>query len=547
MNSKKIGNIEFQPLGKRIEVPAGTTLLEAARRAGVPLASECGGRGKCGRCRVEILSGNVSQPDSDEKSALKRKGASPKERLACRVRVDGDAGIHVPSASRKYDSVVQVHGRLRSYGGVPVGLPPEKTAPLGVAIDMGTTTIAGRLLDLESGEEVCSAGRMNPQISVGEDIISRMDYAIHDSSGARKLPTMLLIALNDLVKNLCNKGNASFDQVLEMVICGNTVISHLLLQLPVAPLARAPYIAGFSSPLEISAEDLGLNNVPRARILIMPCIEGFVGGDHVAMILGCGLDRSPDTVLGVDIGTNTEIVLAKPGSMGGLFVASCASGPALEGAHIRDGMRAASGAIERVRITESGPVVKTINREPPIGLCGSGILDALSELLRLGFVDDRGHLKKSGDRIRSGPDGPSYRLVSAESSGSGRDILLTQRDISEIQLAKGAIHAAMETLLEKTGTPPEAIARVYLAGAFGDHLNIDGALAIGLFPKLPKAHFVQAGNAALVGVSLVLMSNDERERAAAIALSARHMELANDSRFSRLFVRAMRFKTQDSK
>ena len=216
-------------------------------------------------------------------------------------------------------------------------------------------------MDLESGSEICSAGMVNPQISYGEDIISRLNYAIHEKEGSKILASLLREAINDLIKNLCQDGEVLPHQITDITICGNTAISHLLMQIPVEPLARAPYIAGFSTPQKLSARELGLKNALGARVLILPCIGGFIGGDHVAMILACDLDRSPKTVLGVDIGTNTEIVLAKPGSPGGLFVTSCASGPALEGAHIRDGMRAASGAIEQIRLTTDGPIIKTVN------------------------------------------------------------------------------------------------------------------------------------------------------------------------------------------
>ncbi|MBI5591628.1 MAG: DUF4445 domain-containing protein [Deltaproteobacteria bacterium] len=599
---------EFQPLGRRVKAAVGISVFQAARQAGVAISSDCGGRGTCGRCRVEVLSGQVSPPNRDELSVLEHNRASGRQRLACLTRLCGDVKIHIPNSSRAYDQRLQLQGRKRPpegdnrysvvnvelscpsltdqrsdvtrlfdalppfeclngwqlhpdfvrrlskvarssdwrlavylCDGAPVGVAPIGESPMGIAVDMGTTKIAGLLIDLESGKEISAAGMVNPQISYGEDVISRLNYAIQKENGGRILARLLINALNCLVKNLCDQGGVSADRIMEITLCGNTAMSHLLLRLPPEPLARAPYIAGFSTPLEMMAPELGLKSAPGARVSVLPCIGGFVGGDHVAMILACGLDRCSGSTLGVDIGTNTEIVLAKPGPNGGIFVLSCASGPAFEGAHIHDGMRAASGAIETFRITADGPIVGTVNGEPPVGLCGSGLVAAISELLRIGVIDERGHLKTTHQHIRSGPNGAAFVLVPEKSGGTGRDILLTQKDISAVQLAKGAIQAGIRTLLAKTATPADEVGDVYLAGAFGSYLNIDSALSIGLLPDLPKARFVRAGNAAVVGAALTLISRQERKRAAEIALRSRHIELATDAQFTRLLVRTMRF------
>lgn len=601
--------VEFQPLGRRAEVTAGISVFQAARQSGVAIASDCGGRGTCGRCRVEVLSGEVSLPDQDELNVLGRTMASGAERLACLTRPYSDVKIHIPNSSRAYDQKLQLKGRMRPpegdklhtvknvflpppslkdqrsdtkrlldalppFGdggwqahlffvnglskvarcsdwrlavylrdGVPVGVAPMGVPPMGIAVDLGTTKIAGLLIDLESGREICATGMVNPQISYGEDVISRLNYAIHKKNGGRILALLLRNALNRLVKDLCDQGGVSAGQVMAITICGNTAMSHLLLQLPLEPLARSPYIAGFSSPVEMMAPELGMKSVPGAKVLVLPCIGGFVGGDHVAMILACGLDRCSGPTLGVDIGTNTEIVLVKPEPNGGIFVSSCASGPAFEGAHIRDGMRAASGAIEKFHMTADGPVVSTVNGDPPVGLCGSGIVDVLSELLRAEIIDEKGHLQTNHHQhIRSGPNGAVYVLIPGESSGTGRDILLTQRDISEIQLAKGAIQAGIRTLLVKTDTSVDEVEDVYIAGAFGCCLNIESALSIGLLPAMPKARFIRAGNAAAAGASLTLVSKEERKRAVAIALQAQHVETANDPQFNRFFAQALRFE-----
>jgi uncharacterized 2Fe-2S/4Fe-4S cluster protein (DUF4445 family) len=609
-DTEKSCKLELQPQGRRIRLAKGTTVLEAVKEGGIPLASDCGGNGRCGRCRVKIISGEVSMPDKDELAVLDRKQVSSTDRLACRTTVNGDAKILIPSASLRTEQALLLDGKLRSAeavdriccreltlsrpnlddqrsdlqrlidglslsdgsgfkvhpqfvhrlselirsskgsltvflkDGIPIGVGEPQSNPYGMAVDIGTTSIAGRLVNLCTGAESCSAGIMNPQISLGEDVISRLDYAIRHPDGGAELASMLREALDSLARKLCERSRISPFLVTDVVICANTAISHLLLKLPVSFLARAPYVAGFSTPLELAATDLGLNHIPCARVRILPCIQGFIGGDHVAMILGCDMDRGGNTIMGIDIGTNTEIALVKPGNNGGLFVASCASGPALEGAHIRDGMRAGPGAIEKVRITDHGPAVKTVQGDAPIGICGSGLVDTVAELLKAGILGERGQLKRDAIGIQTGRKVPAYQLVPSDESGSGEDILITQKDISEIQLAKAAIHAGILTMLEKTETPLEQVSAVFLAGAFGSHINIDSAISIGLLPKFPDATFIEAGNAACAGASLALISKKESQRASQIARKANQIELAGDPKFKHLLAKALRFETR---
>ncbi|MFH1138959.1 MAG: ASKHA domain-containing protein [Pseudomonadota bacterium] len=605
---ENIVKVEFQPTGKRVEVPLGETVFAAARSGGAALASDCGGRGICGRCRVSIPSGNVSPAEKEERDVLERVGAAPGERLACRCLLRGDALVDIPLDSRRFDQKLQVSGverlpegemvlrrvdidlaaptlrdqrsdlarflealpgggdnrdlivgpelagavseigrssnwRLTAFlrHGSPVGAAARGAAPLGLAVDLGSSKIAGRLVDLESGREILSAGLVNPQIPFGEDIISRLDFALNQENGATRLKQLLHDALRELTATLIRDSGASRRDIAEAAVCGNTAMSHFLLGLPVAPLAHAPYIAGFSTPLELPARDIGLEIMPGARAFILPCLGGFVGGDHAAMILACELDRATVPSLGIDIGTNTEVVLAGPGENGFLAAASCASGPAFEGAHLKDGMRAASGAISRVRITDRGIELDTIAGGPPVGLCGSGLLDAVSEMLKIGAIDERGRIRGDHPAIRREAGLNSFIIAPAAESGTGRDIEITQRDVSQIQLAKGAIRAGIEALLKKTGTNPAEVARIYIAGAFGSFLDPESAVNIGLLPRLPRAEFVAAGNAALVGAALALVSREERSRAADIARRARHVELAADPEFSRDFARALRF------
>lgn len=421
-----------------------------------------------------------------------------------------------------------------------IGLLPMDSRPLGLAVDLGTTKIAATLVDLESGEDIATAGAPNPQISYGEDVVSRLNYVHKNTAGGEQLSKLARKAINDLSAELVQKANARPEQIAEACIVGNTAMLHLLLQLPVHQLALSPYVAAVCDALDIPAPELELPIAAGAKVHIPPLIGGYVGADHVAMVLATDLDQSPKISLGIDIGTNTEISLRTPG-IPFLTAVSCASGPAFEGAHIRHGMRAASGAIEKVRIDSHGISYITVNHEPPIGICGSGILDAIAALYQQGILDKNGRFQPQHQNVREGENGLEFLLVPAHQSGSGREITLSQKDVNEIQLAKGAIQAGMQILLESTQTPPESVEEVIIAGAFGSYINIESAQAIGLFPHLPNAKFRQVGNAAATGAKWMLISRSARQRAQEIARRTRYLELTSFPKFNRTFALSMLF------
>jgi len=383
---------------------------------------------------------------------------------------------------------------------------------------------------------------MNPQISYGEDVISRIVHATQDEAGSGELARLIREALNAMLGALALEAGVARDQVVEACIVGNTAMTHLLLDLPLEQLAVSPFVAAASGALDVKASDLALDMAAGGYVHILPGVGGFVGADHVAMILGSDLDRRPGVVIGVDIGTNTEIALSSPDQKM-LTSASCASGPAFEGAHIHDGMRAASGAIEAVRLGPGEMVIKTIGDMPAVGLCGSGIVDVMAEMHRTGVISDRGRLNRAAPGVRRGEHGWEFLLVPAASSGTGRDIVITQQDVSEIQLAKGAIATGIDLLLAATHTPPEAVTEVIVAGAFGSYLKLESALAIGLLPRLPNAHYQQVGNAAGVGARMALLSLKERQRAAHIAHQAGYIELTTQADFNNQFVQSLLFPT----
>lgn len=589
--------IVFEPFGRRVYCEDGATVLEAAWRAGVPIASICGGEGACGRCKVSILSGAVSPPNDTEKQWLTDEELASGLRLACQVIIHSDLKINVPPESlvaqqrlqiagiepevalepvitdydislpppsltdlrsdltRLTDRLAEVYGlrgldidieagrRLPSLlregewkatvsirDGEIIALKPPGEACLGVAIDLGTTKIAAYLVDLDTGETLATNGVMNPQIAYGEDVMSRIAYAMR--GGGSELSRVVVTALNGLIERLCDQCAVRPETIMEVTIVGNTAMHHLLLHLPVDQLGTAPYVPAVAQSLDVKARELGLRTAPGAYVHILPNIAGFVGADHVAMILATRLHLTDETILALDIGTNTEVVLARGGA---LISCSTASGPAFEGAHIKDGMRAASGAIERVRINDSMVQIWTIDDAPPVGICGSGILDAIAELHRVGAIDRTGRLQEGHPLVRRSKDG----LVIPLTSEGQKEIVITQKDVREIQLAKGAIWTGIDILLQEKGINYEELDRVVIAGAFGMYINPESAIHIGMLPPLPLERFEQVGNAAGVGAKLALISHSQRAMAEEIARRARYLELTTHPDFASKFAQAM--------
>jgi uncharacterized 2Fe-2S/4Fe-4S cluster protein (DUF4445 family) len=324
---------------------------------------------------------------------------------------------------------------------------------------------------------------------------------------------------------------------VEAVVVGNTAMHHLFLGLPVRQLGLAPYVAAVATPLDIRASDIGLALAQGAIVHLLPNIAGFVGADHVSMLLATGAHTSSDKViLRIDIGTNTEITLAANGR---LIACSTASGPAFEGAHIRDGMRAADGAIERVRVDDGKIEYQTINDVAPVGICGSGILDAIAELKTAGVLNRRGALDATNPLVREAEDGLEVLLAPAVLTRHGRDIVLNRKDVSEIQLSKGAMRAGIEILLSELDLRADDIDEFVIAGAFGSYIDVASAITIGMFPQLPMDRFRQVGNAAGIGAKLALMSTQQRDHAAALAQRVNYLELTNYPDFTNEFAKAM--------
>jgi len=417
-----------------------------------------------------------------------------------------------------------------------IALLPGGSAPLGAAIDVGTTKLAAYLVNLETGETVATGAAPNPQVAVGEDVMSRIAYADASEPGAHDLHTRLLDGVNGLLGELGNQVGAPSAQLVEAVAVGNTAMHHMLVGLPLRQLGRAPYVPAVTEALELRGADIGLTLAPGAPVYLPPNIAGFVGADHTAVLLAAGVTESARTVLVLDIGTNTEISIACGGR---LWACSCASGPAFEGAHIRDGMRAAAGAIERVSYLDGRFEVQTIDGGAPAGICGSGILDAVVAARAAGIVDERGRLSRVHPLVTRSGGEPACVLVPAARTAHGRDIVLTRSDIGEIQLAKAAIRAGIELLLAAAGAGAGALDEVVVAGAFGTYLNVTSAVAAGLLPRLPPERYRQIGNAAGLGARQLLISRRRRTLADQIARRVRYIELTTHPDFADTFTQEL--------
>jgi len=599
-------NIDFQPIGKRIVVNEDKHLLTAAQAAGVALSAVCGGVGTCQDCKIRIISGDVSEVQPVEREAFAISELSAGWRLACQVFPRSNLVIDVPPESLRTTQRLQIEGIVRDVplapavyardfsidppdredlrsdwtrlkdelGGSslgkqdipllvlsqfstcmrdwnwsgriiryidhqPVGFIEVNQAYYGLAVDIGTTKVAAFLVDLTNGKVVEKKGMMNPQIAYGEDVVNRIAYANQGSSQSKTLQRCLVDGLNKLSEGLCELEAIQRTQIVDFVVVGNTAMHHLFAGLAVRQLGQAPYVAAVQQAIHFPAHEIGLSGAPGARVYLPPNVAGYVGADHVAMLLAADLSSKSGVTLALDIGTNTEVSLLKDGQF---TCCSCASGPAFEGAHIHAGMRAVPGAIERVQFNGGEWHVSTIDDEPPVGICGSGILDVVAELLESGQIDETGRFTGKLIRQVERDRGGAFVLVPREESGTGEDILVERADIREIQLAKAAIRAGVEALLRATSTKIKEINHFIIAGAFGTYLHIDSAIRIGMFPTLPRQRFTQIGNAAGAGAQQMLISQPGRLEAETIIKRMSYLELTTDPGFSESYIESMLFE-----
>jgi uncharacterized 2Fe-2S/4Fe-4S cluster protein (DUF4445 family) len=410
----------------------------------------------------------------------------------------------------------------------------------GIAFDVGTTTVVAFLMDLMTGKRLSVKAALNPQIAFGDDLISRLSYCQENAKGLEKLRSIIVSCLNELLGAAAREASIDPDLILEAVIVGNTAMHHLLVGLDPQYLSMAPYAPVLQEGQDCKARDLGLNIGPSAFAHLLPLKAGFVGSDTVSCVLATGLHRSRIPTLLIDLGTNGEIVFGNKNQM---LCCSTAAGPAFEGGHIKWGMRAAPGAIERVKIDSKTFDVKweTIYHEKPVGLCGSGIISAVAEMIKAGIILARGNFDDTlqTPRLRDGDDGQEFVVVWSWEAETDQDIVITQKDVAELQMAKSAVHAGATLLMEEFSN--ETVQRILLAGAGGNFIDPDDACTIDLFPGCRTAKLVGVGNAAGYGACLALLNRNKRKEAERIAKKMAYRELAAATRFQELFVSGMFF------
>ena len=483
--------------------------------------------------RGSVPGGTLTEPAGDDqrlKQTLNSKWPGAGHTIDFLIQKD------MPSVLRENGGKVDAVSRF----GEIIGLLPSRKGPLlGLAVDLGTTNVGVWLVDLRNGKTLKTMGFENPQGIHGADVITRLGYARQSADTLAQVQKLVIDSLNEAARELTEERGLTPELITDVVVAGNTAMHHLFIGLPVDYLSVVPFIPAVSGPVDIKARELGLKVMPGAYVHMLPNIAGFVGGDHTAVLLAIASGQEQQTVVALDIGTNTEISLIHKGKLSSV---SCPSGPALEGGHIRAGMRSAPGAIESVQIRGDKVVLKTIDNKPPVGICGSGVLDIVAQLHLAGVTTATGMMRTGHPRVRkpSGKRDLEFVLVSEQESG-GEAVVFTQSDVRSVQLAKGAILAGIRILLEDAGLAEEQLDQVIIAGAFGNYIDIESSIVIGMLPDLPLDRYAQIGNAAGIGAKLALVSHSHRSEAETIATNSHYIELSGSKRFNKLFMHSMQF------
>ena len=598
MNDREI-KVTFTPERNSVFVLPGTSVIEAAGRAGIIINSPCGGAGKCGKCRVQVVEGDVRS-----KVARAEFGLREDERLSCQTELLSDSVIYVPPESRRSSqrilvntygegekeikpslqkvyieldrAQIQVSGSelgsiRRKLGGFDAKIYIIRKLPgilrqsdykvtcvlsdnelisiesgdttgicFGLAFDIGTTTIAGSLIDINTGRDISVTSRMNPQSSYGDDVISRIGLVMKDRANLEKLQSLTVRVLSGMIDELVGMASVKRENIYKIVVAGNTTMQHLLCKISPEGLGVIPFVPPVRESLRIKAKKIGLDINADGSVYVFPNIGGFVGGDTVSAILSGGIYKSEEIKLMIDIGTNGEIAL---GNRQRLLAASTAAGPAFEGARISCGMGASEGAIEKV-VIDGDVQVNVIGGVSPRGLCGSGLIDAVAQLLQCGVIDETGRVLPRNELREKMSPGLTARIVEGKNGNDFRlcgGLFITQRDVREFQLAKAAISAGIEILKKELGIDNKDISEVLLAGAFGNFIRRSNARLVGLIPDIPLERVRCIGNAALEGAKIALLSQDLERQAEGISLKSEHVELSTRTDFQQEFADALIF------
>ena len=612
-------SIEFRPHDKVTRVPPGMTIFNAANWIGLPIDSTCGAKGTCGKCKVRILHGNNGATAADRRIFTDAELANG-WRLSCRSEANSDVVCHVPrlmgnpkAALMGFDRHVILNPNVNKvpltlappsledqrsdFSRIRDALEPEGYAVeaslnllrqlpgvlrrndwhvtavvvghelvsveggdttdrlFGLAFDIGTTTVVGMLIDLNSGAPVAVRSALNGQAVQGADVISRISYTMLHEDGLSELNQVILRTLNGLIAQLLNEGKVAPYEVYEVVTAGNATMQHLFLGVDPEPIGLEPFIPAVEDMVQASAQEVGLEILPQAQIHCLPYLGAYVGADLVAGLLATGLAQNEGVRLLVDVGTNGEIIL---GSASRTVATAAPAGPAFEGAQIQDGMRASTGAIEAVTINPEGLELQVIGDVPPIGLCGSGLLDVVAQLRLSSLMLPSGRFVKAEEanelvspelarRIITDEEGRrSFVLAWPEESGSGKSIVLTQRDVRELQFAKGSIAGGIDVVMQELGVEADELVEIFLAGSFGSYINPQSARIIGLVPPVPVERIKAVGNAAGEGAKIALLSFRERQVARSLPQIVEYHELSGRGDFNDSFLAVLQFPELDT-
>ena len=602
--------LRFLPEGAEVRVPSGTPVFDAASWNGIAIDSTCGGHGTCKKCKVRIVSGDVPVGPLDPR-AFTTDELREGWRLACRASARGDLVVEVPPLQTRPKAALAGVGRhvilrpavqkrhlmleeptmedqrsdlqrvldaledlephaslevLRSLGTVLrssnwdvtavvadqelIGLEPGDTTArrYAIAFDLGTTTVVATLLDLESGQPVEVRSMLNRQQPFGADVITRISATMMDADALGTLRERAHETMNALVAEVCGEGEVDPREVYEITVCGNVTMMHLALGIDPEPLSMAPFVVSTHSFPDVRAHDFGLEVHPRAPAFLFPSLGAYVGGDIVAGMLATGLTRDRRVRLFIDVGTNSEIAL---GSVDRVVATAAPAGPAFEAAQIRCGMRAAPGAIEGVKIRDGSISLDVIGDQEPLGMCGSGLVDAVAELAHCGLLDHSGRFMPDEEAAAAHPAlaerltkiGQERVFVLDWRGGADpeRSVFLSQRDVRELQFAKASIATGWSILMRELGVGPGDVAQVLLAGSFGAYLTPLSAVRIGLVPKIALPRIVSAGNVAGEGAKIAALSLRERAEAYSILREVEYVELSGRADFNDMFIDQLAF------
>lgn len=517
-----------------VEADESQTLLEILLGAGEFVDNPCNGMGTCGKCKVKVLAGETSSLTPEEEKRLKPEEIEAGVRLSCLTYPKSDLKIEL--MQKKLEHKVLTTGKMPEFE------HDEGLSGYGFAIDIGTTTVVASLVNLESGEEMANASDINAQKHFGLDVLTRITYEFeHPETGIDELQKAIVDSLNALMKDACKKVGVNMREVKKINVAANCTMMHMLLGVDARSIGTAPYEPEFKDAKEMPASNIGLACAEDCLLYCLPHVSAYIGADIVAGAYVCEMQKSTDNELFIDIGTNGEIVLAKGGK---LYSCSCAAGPALEGMNISCGMRAATGAIEEVRIKHDVVEFDTIGGAKPEGICGSGILAVMRELIVSGIVQKSGVFVKP-DKL----DENDWRLKFIQLDGKKREfilckdpeILVTQGDVRQVQMAKGAILSGFMALLQEAEIEMEDLDKVFIAGQFGAHLSVDSLVGSGILPACVQDKLVYVGNSSKTGAYMTLMSKKVKSEIEDLAKQISYLELSNLDGYERIYTEAMTF------